>query len=236
MLGGDAHDASHVGGAGLGEFLCTTRDKVLKPGRRRVHQHSQRLVARIPERMHHAPWREDRRADRHFGPDIVLEELRAPLEHKKPFILVQVIMQRLASARWSDIGKHGILAASFRGTKMNGDLVAKSPNDSAARGWNDAGGRIGLFIHFVFVRGTTRSWPVRPGKYAQANISRKLCRAARAAAPAGAVARIRGASLREDRLTCWPETVQAIATRVRARRTAPSAVNFEETTKVRTRS
>src|SRR4029453_735607 len=85
-------------------------------------------------------------------------------------------------------------------------------------------------------RGTIRSWPVRPGKYARANISRKRCRAARAAAPAGAVARIRGASLTEDRLTCWPETVQAIATRVRARRTAPEAVNFEEITKVRTRS
>jgi hypothetical protein len=37
-------------------------------------------------------------------------------------------------------------------------------------------------------------------------------------------------------LTCWPETVQAIATRVMARRTALQAVNFEETTKVRTRS
>ena len=85
-------------------------------------------------------------------------------------------------------------------------------------------------------RGTIRSWPVRPGKYARANISRKRCRAARAAASAGAVRRIRGASLPEDRLTCWPETVQAIATRVRARRTAPQAVNLEEMTKVRTTS
>src|SRR5256884_9422302 len=85
-------------------------------------------------------------------------------------------------------------------------------------------------------RGTTRSWPVRPGKYARANISRKCCRAVRAAAPAGALARIRGASLTEDRLTCWPETVQALAPRGRARRTAPQADNLEETTKVRTRA
>src|SRR5207249_5737730 len=152
MLGGDAHDASHVGSAGLGEFLCTTRDKVLKPGRRRVHQHSQRLVARIPERMHHAPRREDGRADRHFGPDIVLEELGASLEHKKPFVLVQVIMRRRASAWRSDNGKHGILAAGFRGAKVNGNLVAKSPNDFTARWRNDAGGWSGLFVHFC-IRG-----------------------------------------------------------------------------------
>src|SRR5687767_5515245 len=71
-------------------------------------------------------------------------------------------------------------------------------------------------------RGTIRSWPVRPGKYARANISRKRCRAATSA---GAVRRIRGASLPEDRPACWPETVPAIATRVRTSRTVPQAVN-----------
>src|SRR5919201_6925783 len=70
-------------------------------------------------------------------------------------------------------------------------------------------------------RGTTRSWPLRPGKYARANISRKRCRAAAAAAPAGAVAPLRGASLTEDGVTCWPETFQTIAPRIRASRTAP---------------
>ena len=78
-------------------------------------------------------------------------------------------------------------------------------------------------------RGTIRSWPVRPGKYARANISRKRCRAATSA---GAVRRIRGASLPEDRSACWPETVPAIATRVRTSRTAPQAVNLEEVAKV----
>ncbi len=82
-------------------------------------------------------------------------------------------------------------------------------------------------------RGTMRSWPVRPGKYARANMSRNRCRAARAAASADATRRVRGPSLPEDRLTCWPEIGQAIATRVRARRTAPQTVSLEEMTKVR---
>jgi hypothetical protein len=64
-------------------------------------------------------------------------------------------------------------------------------------------------------RGTIRSWPVRPGKYARANISRKRCRVARAVASAGAARWIRGASLPIDRLTCWLDTVQVIATRAR---------------------
>src|SRR5437764_269773 len=85
-------------------------------------------------------------------------------------------------------------------------------------------------------RGTTRSCPVRPGKYARANISRKRCRAARAAAPAGPGARIRDASLTEGRWTCWPEAVQTIMTRLTARSKAKEPVNFDEMTKVRTRS
>jgi hypothetical protein len=64
-------------------------------------------------------------------------------------------------------------------------------------------------------RGTIRSWPVRPGKYARANISKKRCRVARVVAFAGAARWIRGASLPIDRLTCWLDTVQVIATRVR---------------------
>ena len=64
-------------------------------------------------------------------------------------------------------------------------------------------------------RGTIRSWPVRPGKYARANISKKRCRVARVVASAGAACWIRGASLPIDRLTCWLDTVQLIATRVR---------------------
>jgi len=64
-------------------------------------------------------------------------------------------------------------------------------------------------------RGTIRSWPVRPGKYARANISKKRCRVARVVASAGAACWIRGASLPIDRLTCWLDTVQVIATRVR---------------------
>ncbi len=64
-------------------------------------------------------------------------------------------------------------------------------------------------------RGTIKSWPVRPGKYARANISRKCCRVARAVASACGARRIRGASLPIDRLTCWLDAVQVIATRVR---------------------
>ena len=64
-------------------------------------------------------------------------------------------------------------------------------------------------------RGTIRSWLVRPGKYARANISKKRCRVARVAASAGAARRTRGASLPIDRLTCWLETVQVIATKAR---------------------
>src|SRR6266567_2617886 len=64
-------------------------------------------------------------------------------------------------------------------------------------------------------RGTIRSWPVRPGKYARANISKKRCRVARVVASVGAARWIRGASLPIDRLTCWLDTVQVIATRVR---------------------
>jgi hypothetical protein len=64
-------------------------------------------------------------------------------------------------------------------------------------------------------RGTTRSWPVRPGKYARANISKKRCRVARVVASARAECWIRGASLPIDRLTCWLEAVQVIATRLR---------------------
>src|SRR5216683_3967052 len=64
-------------------------------------------------------------------------------------------------------------------------------------------------------RGTIRSWPVRPGKYARASISKKRCRVARVVASAGAARWTRGASLPIDRLTCWLDTVQVIATRVR---------------------
>ena len=64
-------------------------------------------------------------------------------------------------------------------------------------------------------RGTIRSWPVRPGKYARANISKKRWRVARVVASTGAARWIRGASLPIDRLTCWLDTVQVITTRVR---------------------
>ena len=64
-------------------------------------------------------------------------------------------------------------------------------------------------------RGTIRSWPVRPGKYARANISKKRCRVARVIALAGAARWIRRASLPVDRLTCWLDTVQVIATTAR---------------------
>src|SRR5205085_3539782 len=64
-------------------------------------------------------------------------------------------------------------------------------------------------------RGTIRSCPVRPGKYARANISKKRCRVARVVALAGAARWIRGASLPIDRLTCWPDTANVMATRVR---------------------
>ena len=64
-------------------------------------------------------------------------------------------------------------------------------------------------------RGTIRSWPVRPGKYARANISKKRCRVARVIASTGAARGIRGASLPLDRLTCWLDAVQVVATRVR---------------------
>ena len=64
-------------------------------------------------------------------------------------------------------------------------------------------------------RGTIRSWPVRPGKYARANISKMRCRVARVVASVGAARWIRCASLPIDRLTCWLDTVQDIATRVR---------------------
>ena len=77
-------------------------------------------------------------------------------------------------------------------------------------------------------RGTIRSWPVRPGKYARANMSRKRCRAASAAASAGSVRPVRGAALLEERSACLPEAVEAVATRFRATRTAPQAVNLEE--------
>src|ERR1700721_4050712 len=66
-------------------------------------------------------------------------------------------------------------------------------------------------------RGTIRSCPVRPGKYDRANISRKRCRVARVVASAGAARRIRGALLSIDRLTCWLDTVQVIATRVKGK-------------------
>src|SRR5688572_29241377 len=75
-------------------------------------------------------------------------------------------------------------------------------------------------------RGTIRSWPVRPGKYARANIARKRCRAAESG---GAERRIRRASRSDGCLTCSPETVQVIATRPRARRLAPQRGNFERT-------
>ena len=66
-------------------------------------------------------------------------------------------------------------------------------------------------------RGTIRSWPVRPGKYARANISNNRCRVARVVGSAGAPRWIRGASLPMDRLTCWLDAVQVIATRVRVK-------------------
>ena len=72
------------------------------------------------------------------------------------------------------------------------------------------------------------SGKVCPSEHLQEALSRR-----KGGGSAGAARRIRGASLPEDRLTCWPETVQAIATRVRVRRTAPQAANFEEMTKVR---
>src|SRR5882724_11070286 len=64
------------------------------------------------------------------------------------------------------------------------------------------------------LRGTIRSWPVRPRKYARANISKKRWRVARVVASASAARWIRGASLPIDRLTCWLDAVQVIATRV----------------------
>jgi len=66
-------------------------------------------------------------------------------------------------------------------------------------------------------RGTIRSWPVRSGKYARANISKKRCRVARALGSAAAPRWIRGASLPRDRLTCWLDAVQVSATRVRVK-------------------
>src|SRR5678816_4835570 len=75
-------------------------------------------------------------------------------------------------------------------------------------------------------RGTIRSWLVRPGKYARANISRKRCRAAESG---GAERRIRPASRSDGCLTCSPETVPVIATRPRARRLAPQRGNIERT-------
>src|SRR5437773_7143004 len=64
-------------------------------------------------------------------------------------------------------------------------------------------------------RGTITSWPVRPGKYDRANISKKRCRVARVAASTGAAPWIRGASLPIERLHCRPDTVQVIATSAR---------------------
>jgi|SRR5664279_2614551 len=64
-------------------------------------------------------------------------------------------------------------------------------------------------------RGTIRSWPVRPGKYARANISRKRRRVARVIASVGAARGTRGASLPIDRLTCGLDAVQVMETRVR---------------------
>src|SRR5947207_12950156 len=63
--------------------------------------------------------------------------------------------------------------------------------------------------------GTIRSWPVRPGKYARANISKKRCRVARVVASVGAALWVRGASLPTDRLTCRLDSVQVIATSIR---------------------
>ncbi len=82
-------------------------------------------------------------------------------------------------------------------------------------------------------RGTMRSWPVRPGKYARANPSRNRCRAKGAAASADDTRGVGGPPPPEDRLTFLPEIGQAIATRVSARRTAPQTVSLEQMTTVR---
>jgi hypothetical protein len=82
-------------------------------------------------------------------------------------------------------------------------------------------------------RGTIRSWPLRPGKYARANISRNRRRAASAGASVDPIPRVRGPPLPEDRLTGWPEIGQAIATRFRARRKAPQAVSLDERARLR---
>jgi hypothetical protein len=65
-------------------------------------------------------------------------------------------------------------------------------------------------------RGTIRSWPVRPGKYERANISKKRCRVERMFASAGAAARcFGGEGLPIDRLTCGTDIVQVIVTRTK---------------------
>src|ERR1700720_2879727 len=72
-------------------------------------------------------------------------------------------------------------------------------------------------------RGTIRSWPVRPGKYARANMSRNRCRAAREAALGDAACRIPNALFPADRLTSWLDADQAVAARIRVMRTGKAA-------------
>jgi hypothetical protein len=97
----------------------------------------------------HTSWGKDSGAGQYFSPGIVLEELGASLQHKKPFVLVRVIVRRRASAWRSDSRKHGVLAAGFCAAKVDGDFVAKSPNDFTARRRNDTGGWNGFLIHFM---------------------------------------------------------------------------------------
>src|SRR5688572_2067367 len=76
-------------------------------------------------------------------------------------------------------------------------------------------------------RGTMRSWPVRPGKYARANISRQRSRVA-GAAESDAGRRIRAECSSEDCSTRSPKVVQATANCVKASKTALQAMSFRE--------
>jgi hypothetical protein len=64
-------------------------------------------------------------------------------------------------------------------------------------------------------------------------MARNRCRAATAAASADATRRVGSPTLPEDRSTSWPEIGQAIATRVREKKTGPKVLSLEEMTRVR---
>ena len=69
--------------------------------------------------MNDAAWHERSAAWTNFGPFAIYQKRDPTFEDVKSFVLIQVIMWRRPSARWSDLRPHGKLSGSALSIQQN---------------------------------------------------------------------------------------------------------------------